>query len=207
MLSAGDPLEDARSRLRCRHRRRRTTRSAATWVGVIRRDLRDRPMVVQPGGLVVVETPSRATAGAHYTPRSLAEEVVLHALEPLVFHPGPHDTADRDAWRAAVLRSAPRPQGRRHRLRLRRIPGRRRPISRRPAHRSMAPRRRGARIDRTTCKSAQSARSSPTASTAPTSTAWPSRCASSLCGSCRWTPSCRSPSWMTRCCTATRCSD
>ncbi len=45
----------------------------------------NRPVVVQPGGLVVVETPSRATAGAHYTPRSLAEEVVLHALEPLVY--------------------------------------------------------------------------------------------------------------------------
>jgi hypothetical protein len=45
---------------------------------------------VQPGGQIVVETPSRATAGAHYTPRSLAEEVVRYALEPLVFDPGPH---------------------------------------------------------------------------------------------------------------------
>src|SRR5829696_3835607 len=68
-------------------------------IGIIRRDLRNRPVVVQPGGLVVVETPSRATAGAHYTPRSLAEEVVEHALEPLVFSPGPHQTADRDRWR------------------------------------------------------------------------------------------------------------
>jgi type I restriction-modification system DNA methylase subunit len=68
-------------------------------VGMIRRDLRDRPVVVQPGGLLVVETPSRATAGAHYTPRSLAEEVVEHAIEPLVFSPGPHQTADRDRWR------------------------------------------------------------------------------------------------------------
>ena len=68
-------------------------------IGIIRRDLRNRPVVVQPGGLVVVETPSRATAGAHYTPRSLAEEVVEHALEPLVYSPGPHQTADRDRWR------------------------------------------------------------------------------------------------------------
>ena len=68
-------------------------------VGMIRRDLRDRPVVVQPGGLLVIETPSRATAGAHYTPRSLAEEVVEHALEPLVFSPGPHQTASRDRWR------------------------------------------------------------------------------------------------------------
>lgn len=67
-------------------------------IGLIRRDLRNRPLVIAPGGLVVVETPSRATAGAHYTPRSLAEEVVEHALEPLVYSPGPHQTADRDQW-------------------------------------------------------------------------------------------------------------
>ena len=56
-------------------------------------------MVVEPGGLLVVETPSRRNAGAHYTPRSLAEEVVHYALEPLVYRPGPHQTADRSAWR------------------------------------------------------------------------------------------------------------
>ncbi|MGI6872402.1 Eco57I restriction-modification methylase domain-containing protein [Amycolatopsis sp. 3B14] len=68
------------------------------FVGIIRRDLRNRPLVVLPGGVLVVETPSRASAGAHYTPKSLAEEVVLHALEPLVYDPGPHQMADRDAW-------------------------------------------------------------------------------------------------------------
>ena len=68
-------------------------------IGLVRRDLRNRPVVVEPGGLVVVETPSRATAGAHYTPRQLAEEVVEHALAPLVYQPGPHQTADRTAWR------------------------------------------------------------------------------------------------------------
>ena len=69
------------------------------WIGAIRRDLRGRPVVVLPGGLVVTETPSRRNAGAHYTPRSLAEDVVCHALEPLVFHPGPRETDDRSAWR------------------------------------------------------------------------------------------------------------
>jgi hypothetical protein len=69
------------------------------FIGIIRRDLRNRPHIVQPGGVLVIETPSRATAGAHYTPRKLAEEVVLHALQPLVFDPGPHDTADEQAWR------------------------------------------------------------------------------------------------------------
>ena len=69
------------------------------WIGAIRRDLRGRPVVILPGGLVVTETPSRRNAGAHYTPRSLAEDVVCHALEPLVFNPGPRETKDRSAWR------------------------------------------------------------------------------------------------------------
>ena len=69
------------------------------WIGAIRRDLRGRPVVILPGGLVVTETPSRRNAGAHYTPRSLAEDVVRHALEPLVFHPGPRETDDHSAWR------------------------------------------------------------------------------------------------------------
>ena len=64
------------------------------FIGAIRRDLRERPTVFLPGGLVVVETPSRATAGAHYTPKSLATEVVWHALEPLVYNPGPHQQVD-----------------------------------------------------------------------------------------------------------------
>ena len=68
------------------------------WIGAIRRDLRGRPVVILPGGLVVTETPSRRNAGAHYTPRSLAEDVVCHALEPLVFKPGPRETEDRSAW-------------------------------------------------------------------------------------------------------------
>jgi hypothetical protein len=66
---------------------------------LIRHDLADLPYVVPAGGLVVVETESRKTSGTHYTPRSLAEEVVQHALEPLVYKPGPLHTADRDQWR------------------------------------------------------------------------------------------------------------
>ena len=42
----------------------------------------------------MVETPSRASAGAHYTPKDLAEEVVRYALEPLVYDPGPHQRTD-----------------------------------------------------------------------------------------------------------------
>lgn len=70
---------------------------------LIRNDLREFPYVVPEGGLVMTESPQRANTGTHYTPRSLAEEVVLHALEPIVFSPGPLDTENRDDW---VLRSS-----------------------------------------------------------------------------------------------------
>ncbi len=69
------------------------------FLGITRRDLRERPVVIRPGGLAVVETPSRATSGAHYTPKSLAREVVRYALEPLVFRPGPHQTPDDSQWK------------------------------------------------------------------------------------------------------------
>lgn len=65
---------------------------------LIRHDLRGLPYVAPAGGLIVVETRSRATSGTHYTPRSLAEDVVHQALEPLVFEPGPLQTADTKQW-------------------------------------------------------------------------------------------------------------
>jgi hypothetical protein len=68
------------------------------WLGVICRDLRHRPFVVQPGGLYVVETPSRRNAGAHYTPKDLAYKVVERALKPLLYDPGPHTEPDPAKW-------------------------------------------------------------------------------------------------------------
>lgn len=67
--------------------------------GLLRTDLRGLPLVVPPGGLLVVETPSRKNAGAHYTPRSLAEEVVKYTLEPLVYSPGPLQTGNEAEWK------------------------------------------------------------------------------------------------------------
>jgi len=69
------------------------------WLGLVRRDLRSHPFVVLDGGLMVKETPSRRNSGAHYTPKSLAEEVVLHALQPLSYSPGPHQTGDEASWK------------------------------------------------------------------------------------------------------------
>ena len=97
-LAAGDTLPDADRALLAVTRDEALRADLRPWIGVIRRDLRGRPVVIQQGGLVVTETPSRRNAGAHYTPRSLAEEVVRYALEPLVYSPGPHETDDRSQW-------------------------------------------------------------------------------------------------------------
>ena len=98
-LKAGETLDDTETALRDVTDNPELRERLRPFIGIIRRDLRNRPLVVEPGGVLLVETPSRASAGAHYTPRSLAEEVVRYALEPLVYAPGPHQTADRDAWR------------------------------------------------------------------------------------------------------------
>lgn len=71
--------------------------------GLIRDDLRGFPYVVPTDGLVMTESAQRANTGTHYTPRSLAEEVVVQALEPLVYSPGPLDTENSDEW---VLKSS-----------------------------------------------------------------------------------------------------
>ena len=97
-LAAGDTLPDADRALLAVTRDEALRADLRPWIGVIRRDLRGRPVVIQRGGLVVTETPSRRNAGAHYTPRILAEEVVKYALEPLVYSPGPHETDDRSQW-------------------------------------------------------------------------------------------------------------
>ncbi|MEY9935412.1 hypothetical protein ABH926_010094 [Catenulispora sp. GP43] len=68
------------------------------FVGIIRRDLRGRLTVVRPGGVLVAESPSRSSAGAHYTPQWLAKEVVQHTLQPLVYKPGPYDRPEDEGW-------------------------------------------------------------------------------------------------------------
>jgi hypothetical protein len=65
---------------------------------LVRRDERDRPAITLTGGRFVAPSTRRAATGAHYTPRSLAEEVVQHALEPLLYRPGPLETLERSQW-------------------------------------------------------------------------------------------------------------
>ena len=68
------------------------------FYGLLRTDLRDLPVVIMPGALYVTASALRRNTGTHYTPRKLAEEVVLHALEPLLYHVGPLQTADESQW-------------------------------------------------------------------------------------------------------------
>src|SRR5690606_30350103 len=65
---------------------------------IIRADLRGLPMVILPGALYVTESRLRKNTGTYYTPRELAEEVAVGALEPLVYKVGPLQTADRSKW-------------------------------------------------------------------------------------------------------------
>ncbi|MFF2634388.1 Eco57I restriction-modification methylase domain-containing protein [Microbacterium sp. NPDC058021] len=99
---ANDPAAAADARTRLRYALLGNDEVAARlqpFYGLIRDDLRGMPYVVPADGLVMTESPQRANTGTHYTPRSLAEEVVLHALEPLVYSPGPLDTENRNEWK------------------------------------------------------------------------------------------------------------
>lgn len=69
------------------------------YADLLRDDLRGLPVVILPGTLYVTESALRKNTGTHYTPKFLAEQVVEGALEPLVYSPGPLQTADRTQWR------------------------------------------------------------------------------------------------------------
>jgi hypothetical protein len=66
---------------------------------LIRQDLRGDPVVILPGQLYVTESMLRAATGTHYTPAHLAREIAEGALEPLVYSPGPLQTADTSHWK------------------------------------------------------------------------------------------------------------
>ncbi|MER5832626.1 hypothetical protein ABT116_17670, partial [Streptomyces sp. NPDC002130] len=90
---------EARRRLNAVTKDPALTERLLPFVGILRDDLRGLPTVIPNGALYVTESSLRKNTGTHYTPRFLAEEVVLHALEPLVYEPGPLQTADAGEWR------------------------------------------------------------------------------------------------------------
>jgi hypothetical protein len=96
---AGDERGQAESRLYAVARDHVLVQRLLPYYGIIRRDLRGDPVVILPGQLYVTESALRASTGTHYTPRFLAEQVAEGALEPLVYHPGPLQTANRSQWK------------------------------------------------------------------------------------------------------------
>ncbi|MET9883349.1 hypothetical protein ABZZ20_09365 [Streptomyces sp. NPDC006430] len=94
-----DAAAEARRRLNAVTKDPALTDRLLPFVGILRDDLRGLPTVIPNGALYVTESSLRKNTGTHYTPRFLAEEVVLHALEPLVYEPGPLQTADTGEWR------------------------------------------------------------------------------------------------------------
>ena len=98
MIAGDEPEDGERALLAITHDTALQDR-LRPWLALIRRDLRGKPVVFLEGDLYVTETPSRKNAGAHYTPKTLAEDVVRYALEPLVYKPGPYQTNDRDQWK------------------------------------------------------------------------------------------------------------
>ena len=95
---AGDEKAQAESRLYAVAKDHALVQRLLPYYGIIRRDLRGDPVVILPGQLYVTESALRASTGTHYTPRFLAEQVAEGALEPLVYNPGPLQTADRSHW-------------------------------------------------------------------------------------------------------------
>lgn len=67
-------------------------------IPLVRCNERGQPAITPTGGRFVAPSIRRAATGAHYTPRSLAEEIVRNALEPLVYRPGPLETLESKRW-------------------------------------------------------------------------------------------------------------
>jgi hypothetical protein len=82
----------------CGHDEALTSR-VRPFLPLLRRDLNDLPMVFPPGSMYVTQTGQRRDSGTAYTTPELADEVVLYALEPQVYAPGPTQTAERSDWR------------------------------------------------------------------------------------------------------------
>lgn len=70
----------------------------STFAGLVRRDDNGEPCVIPAGSLYVTVGTARRQTGTQYTPRTLTESVVEHALEPLVYS-GPAEGEPPESWR------------------------------------------------------------------------------------------------------------
>jgi hypothetical protein len=101
-----EPVDERRSRLRsvCGADDALLNR-VAPYHALLRKDLRDDPLVFLPGSLYVTQALDRRSSGTYYTPRALAEEVVRHTLDPIVYDPGPAQEADPAKWKLKPARA------------------------------------------------------------------------------------------------------
>ncbi|MCY7990738.1 DNA methyltransferase [Bacillus haynesii] len=67
------------------------------FANLLRTDAWDNPIVYQANAFMVTIGAGRRETGTHYTPKSLAEQVVVNTLEPLVYV-GPADGKLRQEW-------------------------------------------------------------------------------------------------------------
>lgn len=67
------------------------------FAGLLREDTRGYPVVITAGSVYVTQGADRRTTGTHYTPRSLTEPLVQHALDPLAYK-GPGQGKPREQW-------------------------------------------------------------------------------------------------------------
>jgi hypothetical protein len=95
-----EPADEQRSRLRaaCGGDEELLAR-IAPYHPLLRSDLRGDPLVLPAGSLFVTQALDRRDSGTYYTPRQLAEEVVQHALDPIVYRPGPAELSDKSEWK------------------------------------------------------------------------------------------------------------
>jgi hypothetical protein len=98
LAAAVEPAERQRLRAACDNDQTLTDR-VTPFHGLLRRDLRGDPLVYRPGSIYVTKAGERRSSGTYYTPRALAEEVVQHTLDPLVYRPGPAEGVDPAGWR------------------------------------------------------------------------------------------------------------
>lgn len=59
--------------------------AARPFVGLVREDSQNLPVIFTPGSIYVSEGSERRSTGTHYTPRSLTEPIVRNTLDPLIY--------------------------------------------------------------------------------------------------------------------------
>lgn len=95
-LKEGPPVNEHKLLLACDQSEALLAR-LRPFVGLIREDSFQRPLVVLPGSVYVTSGVTRRSTGTHYTPPSLTEPIVRYTLEPLVYE-GPSEGWPRADW-------------------------------------------------------------------------------------------------------------